>query len=576
MALNILGISAFGYNPGAALLRDGDLVAFAEEERFTRIKASHGAFPIRSIEYCLRAEQIDLDGVDVIAMGWDCEKYRAHMAAFFAEGAKRFGDKGDATRAWERNCLSVYDPDRVRARIAEAFAARGFRQKLPELRFVDHHLSHAASAFFPSGFGQAAVLTIDGSGEDRTTCIYRGAGADLTLLDHYQIPDSLGWFYSSITQFCGFQHNMDEGKLMGLAPYGKPDARLSDVMDRIVRLDAGRYAIDPMYTYYGPHFAGRGFARKLADALGEPHERGRGEHGAFYRDVAWAAQDKLEQVGLELTRQAMQKAGSRNLCLAGGVALNCKMNGAINQRAGVDEFFVQPVSSDAGTAIGAALWTHREQTGARPAFVQQHLYYGPEFTDDQIERALRACKLPVNRRPDIARDVADRIAAGKLCCWFQGRMEAGPRALGHRSILANPADPEMKAKLNAEVKHREMWRPFCPSLLAERRGDWLIDSDDAPYMVVAQQARPDQAHRIPSVVHVDGSVRPQMVHAHLEPLFHRLIANVEALTGAPMVVNTSFNVMGEPIICTPQEAVRCFYSTGLDVLGIGSFLLEKP
>lgn len=575
MSTDILGLSIFGYNPSACLLRDGQLVAFAEEERFTRIKTAHGAFPIKSILYCLKEGGIGFEGVGAIAIGWDARKYASFMREFYDRGWKTHGDKGAATRAWENNTIAVYQPERVIGAVKNQLAARGYYGRVPEIQFVDHHLSHAASTFFPSGMNAAAILTIDGSGEDRTTCLFKGAGADITPIEHYEIPDSLGWFYSSMTQFCGFGHNIDEGKLMGLAPYGACEARLRGFMDKVVRLDGTRYKCDPFYTYWGDHFPGKGFAKKLADELGPPREPHEKTISDFHKNVAWAAQDKLEEVGLALARHAMDKAGSRNLCMAGGVALNCKMNGVINQRAGVDELFVQPISADSGTALGAALWLHREQTGQRPAFVQEHLYYGPGYDDDQIEKVLKASKLRYTKSSNIARDMADRLAAGKLACWYQGRMEGGPRALGHRSILAHPGYPDMKAKLNAEVKHREMWRPFCPSVLAEKRGEWFVDSDDAPYMIVAQQAIPDRIDRVPSVVHVDGSVRPQMVHRRIEPLYHELIAHFDGLTGIPMVVNTSLNVMGEPVICTPEECVRCFYSTGLDVAAIGSFLLEK-
>lgn len=570
----ILGISTFGFNPAACLIRDGDLVAFVEEERFTRVKTAHGAFPIHAIRYCLKAGGVDLDAIRHLAVGWDANKYRTFMPAFFEEGWKTHGDKGAATRTWEQNCLAVYDPERVVRVIRERLAAANLGGQCPEIRFIDHHLSHAASTFFPSGMEEAAILTIDGSGEDRTTCLYRGRGAEIEELEYYQIPQSLGWFYSTMTQFCGFQHNMDEGKLMGLAPYGRPDPQIVSVMDRIARLRGDRYEIDPMFTYYGEHEPGRGFARRLAETLGPPRIAG-APLNDFHRNVAWAAQDKLEQIGLHLAQRAMSLSGSKNLCLSGGVALNCKMNGVINQRAGVQELFVQPISSDAGTALGAALWLHRIETGQRPKFVQRHMYYGPEYDNEAIERVLRACKLRYMRSRDIARDMADRLAAGKLAAWFQGRLEAGPRALGHRSILAHPGLADMKAKLNGEVKHREMWRPFCPSFLAEKRHDWLLDSDDAPYMIVAQQANPDRADRIPAVVHVDGSVRPQTVERDVEPLYHALISHFDALTGIPLVLNTSFNIMGEPVICTPEEAVRCFYSTGLDTMAIGDFLLEK-
>lgn len=573
--MDIIGASIFGYNPSACLVRDGELIAFAEEERFTRIKTANGAFPINAILYCLREGKINFDGINYIAVGWDANKYPGQMKAFFERGWQKYGEKGPTTRSWEARCLALYEPANMHNAIKQQFATRGYYGKLPEVRFIDHHLSHAASTFFPSGMEKAAILTIDGSGEDRTTCIFKGDGANIEQVDAYEIPDSLGWFYSTMTQFCGFQHNIDEGKLMGLAPYGSKDAKVRSFMDRVVKVNGqGRYVVDPTYTYYGEHMPGKGFAKKLVDDFGPPREL-KGEFSSHYKNVAWAAQDKLEEVGTMLADQAMKRAGSRNLCIAGGVGLNCKMNGVINTKGGVDELFVQPISSDAGTAVGAALWLHRELTGKRPKFIQQHMYYGPGYSDDDIERVLKECKLSYVKSSDIAKDIAHRLADGKLVSWFQGRMEGGPRALGHRSILAHAGYPDMKAKINREVKHREMWRPFCPSILAEKRQEWLLDSDDAPYMIVAQWAQPDKMHKIPAVVHEDGSVRPQMVHEQIEPLYHRLISEFDGLTGLPMVLNTSLNIMGEPMICTPDQAIRCFYSTGLDVMGIGSFILEK-
>ena len=312
----------------------------------------------------------------------------------------------------------------------------------------------------------------------------------------------------------------------------------------------------------------------MAEVVGRPRYDGE-ELTDMHRDLALAAQEKLEEVVLMLARRVLSRSGQRNLCLAGGVALNCKMNGVLWREAGCDALFVQPLASDAGTALGAALWVHRRLASSRPPFAQRHVCFGPGFTDEAIERILRQTKLRYRRSVDIARDVADRLAAGKLVAWFQGRMENGARALGHRSILAHPGLPDMKAKLNVEVKQREMWRPFCPSIPAEAACDWLLDARPAPYMIVAYQAMPDRAHRIPAVVHVDGSVRPQTVTAGTDRLYHSLLSHFEALTGLPLILNTSFNVMGEPIICTPVEAVRCFGSTGLDVLAMGPFLLEK-
>ncbi len=574
MALTILGALTFGFNPSACLLKNGELIAFAEEERFNRIKTAFNCFPIYAIRYCLEAAKTDLAEVDAIAVPWDCPKYPGFMREFYDEGRKRFGDKGEPTRQWEEATLGLFHPDRFEKRLTEGLRKNGYYGKIPEIVYVPHHLSHAASAFFPSDFQEAAILTMDGSGEEKCSAIWKGTGGDIELRQEFQIPDSLGWFYSTFTQWLGFQPNLDEGKLMGLAPYGKSQAELFKKMDRIVSRNDRGYAVDPFFTFYGEQWIGKGFSRRIVDVFGKPREP-REEITADHRDLAFAVQSKLEQVAVDLAGRALSLAKSENLCLAGGVCLNCKMNGVIFDRTNAQNIFIQPISNDAGATIGAALWLHRQRTGERPRFRMKHAYLGPEFDNDQIERTLKSFKLKFSYHEQVEETAADLLADGKLVAWFQGRMEGGSRALGARSILADPTRVEMKDKVNAEVKKRELWRPFCPSVTAEDKEKYFINACDSPFMILAFQVIPDAIPKMPAVVHVDGSARPQTVSNETNPRFWRLLKHFEARRGVPVILNTSFNIQGEPIICKPEEAIRSFYSTGLDALVMGNFVLKK-
>jgi carbamoyltransferase len=574
MPLRILGALTFGFNPSACLLDGGELVAFAEEERFNRIKTAFNYFPIDAIKFCLRTAKLSLEDVDVLAIPWDCSKYPAFMRDFFEEGTRKFGDKGASTRAWEQLMLSTFDPERFEKRVIDSLRKGGFYGRLPEIVYVPHHLSHAASAFFPSPFEEAAVLTIDGSGEEKCSVVWRARGTEIEPLAEYAIPDSLGWYYSAFTQMLGFKPNMDEGKLMGLAPYGRPRAEYARKLERVVRLDDGRYAVDPSFTFYGEHQIGKGFASRIVKEFGVLREPG-APITDDHRDLAFAVQARLEQAAVMLAGSAMSLTQSTNLCLAGGVCLNCKMNGEVFTASGAKQIFIQPISSDAGSPIGAALWLHRERTGQRPSFRMEHAHFGPGFGNEEIERALRGAKLRYTRHECIEETAADLLADGKILGWFQGSMEAGPRALGGRSILADPTRAEMKDKINAEVKHREPWRPFCPSVAAEDADRFFVDSCDAPFMILARQVMPEVVEQIPAVVHVDGSARPQTVSSSVNPRYWRLLKHFEAQQGVPVLLNTSFNIQGEPIVCTPVEAIRTFYSTGLDALVIGDFLVTK-
>ncbi len=574
MTLNILGALTFGYNPSACLLQDGELIAFAQEERFVRIKNAFNHFPINAIKFCLQKAQLTLDDVDYLAIPWDCKKYPDFMKQFFQAGQQKYGDKGIPTRQWEDSILKVFNPENFEKRIVDNLRENEFYGKIPKIVYVEHHITHAANAFFPSEFDKAAILTLDGSGEEKCSVIWKGSGNNIEPLQEFLIPNSLGWFYATITQLLGFKSNLNEGKVMGLAPYGKKNSDLFNKIDRIISFNDNGYEIDPFYTYYGTHEIGKGYSDQITNLFGKP--RGRYEPlTEYHHDLAFAAQSKLEEVAIDLANKALSMVGTENICLSGGVCLNCKMNGEIFDKSSAKNIFIQPISSDAGSPIGAALWLQRELTGQRPRFRMKHAYYGPGFNNDQIEEKLKAGKLSYQYHENIEQITADLLADGNLIGWVQGGMEGGARALGARSILADPTKEFIKDKVNAEVKKRELWRPFCPSVTEEAMGDYFINPYDAPYMILAFQVIPDQIKKIQAVVHVDGSARPQSVSKETNPRYWNMIKHFEANTGVPIVLNTSFNVQGEPIICKPEDAIRSFYSTGLDALVIGNYLLQK-
>jgi carbamoyltransferase len=600
--MNVLGIMAFGENPAACLLQDGKLVAFAEEERFTRLKGSDGMCPTKAIAYCLQTASLPLDAVDRIAMGWNSLKYPWHMARNF--GATYLKYRGRERRAHHEHAegssvfsaaeaLLEYHPARVREKIAHGVRAAGFTGPIPKIEFVTHHLAHAYSAYYMSPFDRAGVLTIDGSGEDVCTQLAIGQGNDLTVVESIPIPNSLGWYYAALTQYLGFIPYRDEGKLMGLAALGEERRHQNkwvEPLSKILRIERDQYSVDPLYTKFGGHFYGDRFTDELVQLLTSVDptavpiaygEKARLDGRVVskyqletYVDLAWAAQELLEQAAVMLARRLVREHGTENICIAGGVGLNCKMNGEILRQSGCTNVFVQPAASDAGSALGAALFVAR-QLGDPIKRRLDHVYYGPGSDNAAIHAALKQCKLNFRQVEDPALEAADLLEDGRIIAWHQGRMEFGARALGGRSILANLMFPGIKERVNAEVKYREGWRPFCPSMTAEAAAQYIENPNEARFMTVAYRSTDSAVKKLPAIVHVDGTMRPQTISADVNPLFHRLLTEMGRRTGHPVVMNTSFNVRSEPIICTPLEAIRCFYSNGLDALILGDFVLSK-
>jgi carbamoyltransferase len=432
-------------------------------------------------------------------------------------------------------------------------------------RYVDHHLAHALSAYAYSGFDDAAVVVMDGRGAWEATSIWHGRAGRIEHVLTLNWPDSLGLFYAQFTGFLGFVPNSDEWKVMGLAPYGQPGVDLSSFInphDRPYRVHSKALVGDG--TQYS-HFAA---------LLGAPRDP-ESDISDNHKNLAFAVQDACEEAMMSVVKMALEKTGRKNLCLAGGVALNSKANGKIAASGAVENLFVQPAASDDGVALGAALAPCLDGNGRLPSKPMRHGYWGPAFDDDAIERALLTYKIRHTRLSDPARAAAQFLSEGKILGWFQGRMEFGPRALGSRSIIADPRDPEMNAKVNNAVKFREWWRPFAPSFKKEAAPEYLESAYDSPFMILTAQVRPEKRSVIPSVTHVDGSARPQTVEREINPLYYKLIHSFGEITGVPVIMNTSFNLRGEAIVHTPTDALRTFFSSGMDALVIGSFLVEK-
>ena len=590
----IVGISAFYHDSAAVLLRDGAIVAAAQEERFTRKKHDSG-FPGNALTYCLEEGNVALKDVDYVAF-YDKPflKFERLLETYLSFSPRGFDSFRVAIPVWLREKLFLKD-----------LLVRELRRHAPDinwnerLRFSEHHLSHAASAFFPSPFEEAAVLTMDGVGEWATTSLAIGRGSTLEILQEINFPHSIGLLYSAFTYYTGFKVNSGEYKVMGLAPYGEPK-HLKKIFDYLVDLKPdGSFRLDQSYFNYCTGLTMT--SPKFHELFGGPPRNPNEPLTQHHMDLAASIQAATETVVLQLTRSIRTETGMRNLCLAGGVALNCVANGKVLRDGRFDEIWIQPAAGDAGGALGAALAVHHIQ-GGLPRSVNGEdrmngSYLGPAFTQTEIERRLTAigANFQILGDAELYQAGATSLAEGKALGWFQGRMEFGPRALGGRSILGDARSPTMQSILNLKVKHRESFRPFAPAVLREDVADWFELDGDSPYMllvadVVKRHQRPmSEAEQklfgvaklnvprsdIPAITHVDFSARIQTVHEATNPRFHALISAYKHQTGCPVVVNTSFNVRGEPIVCTPEDAFRCFMGTDIEELAIGNCLLSK-
>ena len=547
------------HDSSACIVRDGELLFAVAEERISRRK--HDArFPENAIQACLDFAGVRAAQLDEVCFGWQTAGpvFRHDLKCYATRKMPlTYLDGLNSTLHF----LSMWHQESGAKKFAQQFGPTKAK-----MRFVDHHLAHAISAYAYSGFDEAAVVVMDGRGAWEATTIWHGRCGRLHNVLTIPFPDSMGYFYSEFTEFLGFHRNSDEWKVMGLAPYGQPGIDLSAFIDLHLL----------PYRVHSRQLAANGatpFASMTA-RLG-PARVPESEIDDRCKNIAFAVQDVCETAMMNVVKLAIGKTGCRNVCLAGGVALNSKANGKILASGLVDQFFVQPAASDDGVALGAALALYLDNNGRVPIKAMRHGYWGPCFDDGAIESALKTYKLRYTRVPDPASAAAELLANGKILGWFQGRMEFGPRALGNRSILADPRDPEMNDKVNNAVKFREWWRPFAPSFKKEAAGEYLESATDSPFMIVTAQVRPEKRSVIPSVTHVDGSARPQTVEKEINPLYWRLINEFGKRTGVPVVMNTSFNLRGEAIVHTPTDAIRTFFSSGMDALVIGSFLVEK-
>ena len=560
----LLGLCCNIHESSAALVKNGVLVAAAEEERFTRRKHEN-RFPSAAIAYCLREAGISMQDVSYAGFYWQPWKGVLKrvwwLVRYFPASLRTF--RGG--KRWRGSAGTILKHLAVPVRLRRM----GFRGTFS---FVDHHLSHAASAFFPSPFESAAILTADLCGEDCTTLIAHGRGTAITPVRRFFLPDSLGLFYAALTQFLGYDANSDEYKVMGLAAGGTP--RLASTFDAMVRFEGGRLAADNSWFAY--HLGGeRCYSRRFEDALGPPCPGEERVAGDPYPDVAASGQAVLERRLIEIAAWSRERTGEANLCLAGGVALNAVANGRLLERGIVDRLWVQPAASDAGCALGIPFYIWHRVLGRPRRFVREHAAWGPEYAVEDMRHAAAAAVLECRRVEDVERETARLLADGRLVGWFQGRMEWGPRALGNRSILADPRRAEMKDVINRKIKFREPYRPFAPSVVEERAQDYFRIAGPSPFMTVVCRVRDEAKAAIPAVTHVDGTARVQTVSRAHHPRFWTLLREFEALAGVPVLLNTSFNVRGEPIVCTPADAVACFLKTDLDYVVLGNYICGR-
>ena len=561
--MNILGIGGYSHDSAAALVCDGKLVAAVAEERLSRVKHA-GGIPRRAAQYCLDAAGLAWDDVDHIG---------CYMRPFVRLGYRIPYRMRQAFRN------PIYSAGYAAYEIAHnalyLYGMRGLRGKRAALHCMDHHPAHAASAFLVSPFDKAALLSVDYVGEFQSTWMGVGEGAAIRHLEHVNYPQSLGVFYSGITDYLGFMRASDEYKVMGLAAYGEPE--YIDDFRKIIRARAdGWYEVDLSWltAHYLPGSRLGYFSKKFTDRFGPPRRKGEPIEER-HRNIAASAQRLVEETVLNLARRLQKQTGLKQLCMAGGVALNCSMNGRLLREGPFDSIFVQPAAGDDGIAIGAAYQLHHQLKGAPRSFVMADARLGPEFSNAEIKAFLDGAKLAYETPSDLEEHTARLIADGKIVGWFQGRAEFGPRALGARSILADPTRPDMRDLLNKYVKHREEFRPFAPSCLEERAAEFFTGCRRSPFMLFVYPVEPSQRGRLPGITHVNGTARVQTVSKSVYPRYYRLIEAFERLRGVPMIINTSFNVMGEPIVNSPADAVRCFYGTGMDALAIGDYVIEK-
>jgi len=566
----ILGIATpFSHDPSASLLIDGKIVALCDEERIIREKHAMEKLPVNAIKFCLDKAGISPADIDAVAYPWSFKAYQEKKWQF-------------ARRCWRSRPAHAYKAvaktysrrkgkiDKLNRTLLEA----GINPSKVKIHLVEHHLAHASSAYHLSGFKDAAILSVDGAGEFTSTLFAEGKNGNIQKIKEIIYPDSLGMFYATITEYLGFQTNDGEYKVMGMAPYGDP--KKID-FSKIVKCDKSSFKIDDLYVCvrrserYHPD---KWYSRKLVENWGPP--RTGDTLSEPFIHVAAKTQKTLEDITVTLMETHLSDALKRydgKLCFAGGCALNVKLNKKIIEHPLVKELYVQPAAHDSGTSLGAA--TYAAVASGEKLEPMKHVYYGPSFSDDQIKNVLDKFKIKYKKTNDIVELVANILSDGHIVAWFQGAMEFGPRALGNRSILANPSTKGVADEINARIKFREKWRPFCPSILPEYAESILGTDHPSPFMTFSFNVKNEWISKIPEVVHIDKSARPQIVDPKTNPLFYKLLAKFHQKSDIPVLINTSLNRRGEPIVCSPEDAINMFYNCGLEYLAIGNFLIQK-
>ena len=567
----ILGLSAFAHESSCSLIKDGEIRVVLEEERFNREKHT-SKFPINAIEQCLSIEGITISEIDKITFFWHPMKEVTgniiHVIRYLPESLNllRTHSGSDEWSFLKR----FWSKQNIGRKIKNHFGLN----KTPVINYIEHPLSHAGSAFFVSPFHDAAILTIDGRGESTTTMLAVGRANKIEKIKEIKVPHSLGHLYAAVTDHLGFRPFFDEWKVMGMAAYGK-NTYINDFKDIVSFKEDGGFQLNLKYFKFHTHSRDVWLSDSFAERYG-PKRRHDDPYNQRHYDLAFALQSLVEKAGVILANHLHHATGLKNLCMNGGVVLNCLMNKKIIEKTPFENFFFQPIASDAGTSLGSALYYYHHvlNNNSRDQFKSASL--GCEFNNDQIEQIMNEKKLKYVKSNNIAKDAAQYIADGKIVGWFQGKMEAGPRALGHRSITVNPMDPDMKKRLNDRVKKREFFRPFAPSVLEERVDEYFVmpKGQLSPFMILVGEVREDKKNVIPAVTHADGTARVHTVNRDINPLYWELIREFEKITGVPVILNTSFNE-NEPIVRTPDEALNCFLRTDFDVLSIGDYIVLK-
>ena len=553
------------HDPSAALFEDGDLVYGIEEERLSRDKHAVSTFPERAIRSCLGYRDLGLADLSKVILSYD-PALRAKILDHYLRDAIRVSGMARTVSALENTVKTQLHARLFPTRQVEnRLAAIG--EPVPPIETIAHHRCHAASAFYPSGLDEALVLTIDAKGEYDATVVWYGDEDGLERVRTYEHPNSLGLFYAVVTEFLGFRMFNGEGKVMGLAPYGEPNPEIESTLRSIV--DTGvEYDVTDLTRRWGTDHG----VRRLEEAFGRSRKDDPTAFTQWECDLAYAAQRLLEETALDIAERYADRLGADDLALAGGVALNCKMNKRFIESDTIETVFIQPVAHDAGLALGAGYFDRRPADVPRT----ESVYYGPEFGREEIETLLRTNKITYREPEQLERYVAEQLADGALVGWFSGRLEMGPRALGARSILADPRSTDSRDRVNRFVKHREEWRPFAPSMLESAADEYLENAEPAPFMIKTFDVKPEKREELTAVIHPgDDTTRPQTVREDQHPRYHRVISEFEDITGVPAVLNTSFNDHGEPIVATPTEAIKDFFGMGLDLLVLEDFLVEK-